>query len=116
MAPEVAHGEVDARADLFAAGILLVEALSGAAVSDHAECARRADALPAPLATIVRGAIAADRSARFVDARAMRDALRGAARALRAAGIDAGERVEVPIAAQAAPGQVTVRSRRSQVE
>lgn len=117
MAPETAHGEADARADLFAAGILLVEALTGAAVIDRDDCARRADALPAPLATIVRHAIAPDPAGRFADARAMRDALRGAARALRGDGVDVRTRLAIATPAPShPPTQVTVRSRRSPAE
>ena len=113
MAPEVARGTpIDARADLFAAGILLVEALSGVAVIDLADCARRAAALPPPLSTIVAIAIDPDRDHRFRDARAMRDALRDAPRAMRRAGIDPSRPITVPIAPDA-PVRVTVRSRRS---
>jgi serine/threonine-protein kinase len=113
MAPEAARGErIDARADLFAAGILLVEALSGAAVTDHADCARRAASLPPPLAEIATIAIDPEPEHRFRDARAMRDALHDAPAALRLIGIDPTHPIAVPIV-PGAPVRVTVRSRRS---
>ena len=116
MAPEAAHGaaHLDGRADLFAAGILLVEALTGAAVSDRDEALRRAAALPAPLAAVVRTALEPDPALRFRCARAMRDALRAATRALRDAGVE--PRARVASGATAAPSpsrrrRRTIRSR-----
>jgi serine/threonine-protein kinase len=114
MAPEVAGGDADARADQYAAGILLVETLTGTAVSDRDDCARRASALPAPLASIVLRAIDLDPCERFASARGMRDGLRAAGRTLRANGFDGGVALVVP--RTPSPSRVTVRSRRSPPE
>ena len=87
MAPEVACGAVNHRADLFAVGLMLVEALIGQPVGSVDECAAHATSLPAPLATVVSCATDRDPARRFRDARAMRDALRGGTRSLRRRGL-----------------------------
>ncbi len=97
MAPEAEYGAVDHRADLFATGILLVEALSGAAVADLGDCAHRTAAMPAALASVVEIATEADPERRFRDARAMKDALRGARVALRAGGFDLRAALMLPV-------------------
>jgi serine/threonine-protein kinase len=112
MAPEVERRQVDHRADLFAAGVLLIEALSGAPVADLADCARRAELIPAPLASIVRTAIELDPERRFRDARTMRDAVRGALVDMRRGGLDPALILRVPPVRRDASAP-TIRSRTS---
>jgi tRNA A-37 threonylcarbamoyl transferase component Bud32 len=88
MAPEQARGEeVDPRADLYAVGMVLREALTGARPRPGGEreatlAAARAgtlvpwpEGLSSPLVAIVDRATSVDRDARFPDARAMLEAL-----------------------------------------
>ena len=90
MSPEHARGEaLDARADVFAAGILLWELCAGRRLykgseDEMLELARRGEVPPLPdrglaqharLAEIVARALAPDREQRFASARELRDAL-----------------------------------------
>jgi tRNA A-37 threonylcarbamoyl transferase component Bud32 len=99
MAPEQARGEaIDARADLYATGLVLREALTGQRARPGADrdaliaAARRGEVSPWPpgpypagLVAIIDRATAADPAARFPDARAMLAALDGFIVAERAA-------------------------------
>jgi len=76
MAPEVMLGRVDPRADLFAAGMLLVAAATGSSLRDHADCMQLTELIPAPLAAVARVAIDLEPDSRYRDARAMREAVR----------------------------------------
>ncbi|UJR83540.1 protein kinase domain-containing protein [Sandaracinus amylolyticus] len=94
MAPELSAGETaDARADLFAMGVVLWEALTGRRLFDadtDAEIAIRVSTAPvatlssvdpslAPLDAVVTRALARSRDTRFASAREMSDALERAA-------------------------------------
>jgi len=109
MAPEVARGSVDHRADLYAVGLMLVEALIGTPLGGAEDCADRLASLPEQLATVVGCAIDPDPTHRFRDARAMRDALRGALRTLRRSGMPPD--MVLVSDGEPAPARLTLRSR-----
>ena len=91
MAPEQQRGEEeDARTDLFALGVLLVQMLS-AVPADAERIAGAAEALPGPpaLASLARRLLAADRDARPASAEEVLEALEAAAPRGRAAPRDA---------------------------
>jgi serine/threonine-protein kinase len=85
MAPEqVACGSLDARTDLFALGLVFHDLARGrrpptGRIGALSQEALELDATPAPLAAVVRRAIAGEPAARFASASAMASALREAA-------------------------------------